>query len=146
MSLPSYVITSLNVFIDHSSLGFTIFIYFFFFLGPYVSSPLPSHSPQLLKSGFHLSFGHYLCLNCLPSNLFSYSFPSLLISFSLLSAVLRSQMTCLMLAAREGHSKIINLLVSHSAEINFQDGNGYTVCHFFFFFPFFFNSSEFSLW
>uniref|UniRef100_A0A671W1C4 Ankyrin repeat, SAM and basic leucine zipper domain containing 1 n=1 Tax=Sparus aurata TaxID=8175 RepID=A0A671W1C4_SPAAU len=38
----------------------------------------------------------------------------------------RSQMTCLMLAARDGYSKVINLLVSHGAEINTQDCNGYT--------------------
>ncbi|XP_059190314.1 ankyrin repeat, SAM and basic leucine zipper domain-containing protein 1 [Centropristis striata] len=38
----------------------------------------------------------------------------------------RSQMTCVMLAARDGHSKIINLLVSHGAEINAQENNGYT--------------------
>ncbi|KAM9754645.1 ankyrin repeat, SAM and basic leucine zipper domain-containing protein 1 [Menidia menidia] len=37
-----------------------------------------------------------------------------------------SQMTCLMLAAREGHSKIINQLVSHGAQIDSQDSNGYT--------------------
>ncbi|XP_039988804.1 ankyrin repeat, SAM and basic leucine zipper domain-containing protein 1 [Xiphias gladius] len=38
----------------------------------------------------------------------------------------RSQMTCLMLAARNDYSKVINLLVSHGADINVQDGNGYT--------------------
>ncbi|XP_068458315.1 ankyrin repeat, SAM and basic leucine zipper domain-containing protein 1 isoform X2 [Clinocottus analis] len=38
----------------------------------------------------------------------------------------RSQMTCLMLAARDGYSKIINLLVSHGAEVNAQDGSGFT--------------------
>ncbi|XP_027139597.1 ankyrin repeat, SAM and basic leucine zipper domain-containing protein 1 isoform X3 [Larimichthys crocea] len=38
----------------------------------------------------------------------------------------RSQLTCLMLAAREGYSKVINLLVSHGAEINVQDSNGFT--------------------
>jgi len=32
-----------------------------------------------------------------------------------------------MLAARDGYSKVINLLVSHGAEVNVQDGNGYTV-------------------
>lgn len=46
---------------------------------------------------------------------------------------LRSQMTSLMLAARDGHSKVLNLLVSHGAEVNAQDSNGYTVicyiCH-----------------
>lgn len=42
----------------------------------------------------------------------------------------RSQMTCLMLAARDGYSKVINLLVSHGADMNVQDGNGYTVCNF----------------
>lgn len=36
-------------------------------------------------------------------------------------------MTCLMLAAREGFSQVINLLVSHGAEVNAQDGHGYTV-------------------
>ncbi|MEQ2272170.1 hypothetical protein XENORESO_015823 [Xenotaenia resolanae] len=35
-------------------------------------------------------------------------------------------MTCLMLAARDGYSKVINLLVSHGAEINMQDSKGYT--------------------
>lgn len=39
----------------------------------------------------------------------------------------RSQMTCLMLAAREGYCKVINLLVSHGAEIDAQDASGYTV-------------------
>lgn len=38
-------------------------------------------------------------------------------------------MTCLMLAARDDYSKVINLLVSHGAEINVQDSNGYTVCY-----------------
>nr|XP_046251021.1 ankyrin repeat, SAM and basic leucine zipper domain-containing protein 1 [Scatophagus argus] len=38
----------------------------------------------------------------------------------------RSQMTCLMLAARNGYSKVINLLVSHGAEVNLQESNGYT--------------------
>ncbi|KAM7397189.1 hypothetical protein PAMP_020181 [Pampus punctatissimus] len=38
----------------------------------------------------------------------------------------RSQMTCLMLAARAGYSKVINLLVSHGADVNIQDRNGYT--------------------
>lgn len=38
-----------------------------------------------------------------------------------------------MLAARDGYSKVINLLVSHGADINVQDGKGYTVCHGFFF-------------
>lgn len=47
----------------------------------------------------------------------------------LLIVLYRSQMTCLMLAARDGYSKVINLLVSHGAEINTQDCNGYTVCH-----------------
>lgn len=39
-----------------------------------------------------------------------------------------------MLAARDGYCKVINLLVSHGAEINVQDSNGYTVSHFSFFF------------
>lgn len=34
-----------------------------------------------------------------------------------------------MLAARDGYSKVINLLVSHGAEVNVQDHNGYTVGH-----------------
>ncbi|KAK9516227.1 hypothetical protein VZT92_024170 [Zoarces viviparus] len=38
----------------------------------------------------------------------------------------RSQMTCLMLAARSGYSKVINLLVSHGADVNVQDVNGYS--------------------
>ncbi|KAM3609484.1 uncharacterized protein V6R79_015615 [Siganus canaliculatus] len=38
----------------------------------------------------------------------------------------RSQMTCLMLAARDGYSKVINLLVSHGARVNAQDVNGFT--------------------
>uniref|UniRef100_UPI003AAABF0B ankyrin repeat, SAM and basic leucine zipper domain-containing protein 1 n=1 Tax=Centroberyx gerrardi TaxID=166262 RepID=UPI003AAABF0B len=38
----------------------------------------------------------------------------------------RSHMTCLMLAARDGYSNVINLLVSHKAEINAQNSNGYT--------------------
>lgn len=36
-------------------------------------------------------------------------------------------MTCLMLAAREGYSKVINLLVSHGAELHAQDDMGCTV-------------------
>lgn len=32
-----------------------------------------------------------------------------------------------MLAAREGYSKVINLLVSHGAELDAQDGTGLTV-------------------
>lgn len=36
-------------------------------------------------------------------------------------------MTCLMLAAREGYSKVINLLVSHGAELDARDGMGLTV-------------------
>lgn len=35
-----------------------------------------------------------------------------------------------MMAAREGYSKLVNLLVSHGAAINTQDSKGYTVCHF----------------
>uniref|UniRef100_A0A3Q3W3M9 Ankyrin repeat, SAM and basic leucine zipper domain-containing protein 1 n=1 Tax=Mola mola TaxID=94237 RepID=A0A3Q3W3M9_MOLML len=38
----------------------------------------------------------------------------------------RSQMTCLMLAARDGYTKVIILLVSHRAEINVQNSTGYT--------------------
>lgn len=38
-------------------------------------------------------------------------------------------MTCLMLAARDNYSKVINLLVSHGAEINIQERSGYTVCY-----------------
>lgn len=34
-----------------------------------------------------------------------------------------------MLAARDNYSKVINLLVSHGAEINIQECNGYTVCY-----------------
>lgn len=36
-------------------------------------------------------------------------------------------MTCLMLAAREGYCKAINLLVSHGAELDAQDAMGLTV-------------------
>lgn len=32
-----------------------------------------------------------------------------------------------MLAAREGYSKVINLLVSHGAELDAQDSMGFTV-------------------
>ncbi|KAI2653555.1 Ankyrin repeat, SAM and basic leucine zipper domain-containing protein 1 [Labeo rohita] len=38
----------------------------------------------------------------------------------------RSSMTCLMLAARDGYCQVINLLVSHGAELNFQNDNGLT--------------------
>ncbi|XP_054632024.1 ankyrin repeat, SAM and basic leucine zipper domain-containing protein 1 [Dunckerocampus dactyliophorus] len=38
----------------------------------------------------------------------------------------RSDMTCLMLAARDDYCKVINLLVSHGADLNMQDSNGYT--------------------
>lgn len=41
----------------------------------------------------------------------------------------RSQMTCLMFAAKRGFSKVINLLMSYGAEINAQDTYGYTVSH-----------------
>ncbi|KAI4793902.1 hypothetical protein KUCAC02_032413, partial [Chaenocephalus aceratus] len=37
-----------------------------------------------------------------------------------------SRMTCLMLAAWNGRSKVINLLLAHGALINIQDGNGLT--------------------
>ena len=36
-------------------------------------------------------------------------------------------MSCLMQAARDGYSKVINLLASHGAHVNAQDVNGYTV-------------------
>ncbi len=36
-------------------------------------------------------------------------------------------MTCLMLAGRDGYCQVINLLVSHGAELNFQNDNGLTV-------------------
>uniref|UniRef100_A0A4W5RAR1 Uncharacterized protein n=1 Tax=Hucho hucho TaxID=62062 RepID=A0A4W5RAR1_9TELE len=39
----------------------------------------------------------------------------------------RSRMTSLMLVSRDGYSQVINLLVSHGAEVNSQDENGYTV-------------------
>lgn len=38
-------------------------------------------------------------------------------------------MTCLMLAAKSGYIKVINLLMSFGAEINAQDNYGYTVSH-----------------
>ncbi|KAM6972941.1 ankyrin repeat, SAM and basic leucine zipper domain-containing protein 1 [Aplochiton taeniatus] len=38
----------------------------------------------------------------------------------------RSSMTPVMLAARDGHSLVINLLVSHGAEVNARDANGFT--------------------
>lgn len=34
-----------------------------------------------------------------------------------------------MLAAREGYTKVINLLVSHGAELDSQDSMGFTVSH-----------------
>lgn len=43
----------------------------------------------------------------------------------------RSQMSCLMFAAKSGYSKVINLLMSYGAEINAQDDYGYTVSHYF---------------
>ncbi|XP_059362490.1 ankyrin repeat, SAM and basic leucine zipper domain-containing protein 1 isoform X2 [Carassius carassius] len=39
----------------------------------------------------------------------------------------RSSMTCLMLAARDGYCQVINMLVSHGAELNFQNDNGLTI-------------------
>ena len=39
----------------------------------------------------------------------------------------RAEMSCLMQAARDGYSKVINLLASHGAQIDTQDANGYTV-------------------
>lgn len=36
-------------------------------------------------------------------------------------------MTCLMMAAREGYSKVINLLASYGAELDAQDSMGLTV-------------------
>lgn len=53
----------------------------------------------------------------------------LLISSLLLPDHYSSQMSCLMLAAQEGYCKVINLLVSHGAEINVQDNDGYTVSY-----------------
>lgn len=41
--------------------------------------------------------------------------------------IFRSQTTCLMLAAKRGYAKVINLLMSFGAEINAQDKYGYTV-------------------
>ncbi|XP_075883311.1 ankyrin repeat, SAM and basic leucine zipper domain-containing protein 1 [Nelusetta ayraudi] len=41
----------------------------------------------------------------------------------------RSKTTCLMLAAREGYTKVINLLVSHGAELDSQDGMGFTALY-----------------
>lgn len=41
----------------------------------------------------------------------------------------RSQITCLMLAAKVGYSKIINLLASHGAELDAQDNMGFTALH-----------------
>lgn len=46
------------------------------------------------------------------------------------SDLCRAQMTCLMLAAKSGYSKVINLLMSYGAEINAQDKYGYTVSHY----------------
>uniref|UniRef100_A0AAR2LEN0 Ankyrin repeat, SAM and basic leucine zipper domain-containing protein 1 n=1 Tax=Pygocentrus nattereri TaxID=42514 RepID=A0AAR2LEN0_PYGNA len=37
-----------------------------------------------------------------------------------------SRMTCLMLAARDDYCQVINLLVSHGAELDFQDDSGHT--------------------
>uniref|UniRef100_A0A673Z0G9 Ankyrin repeat, SAM and basic leucine zipper domain containing 1 n=1 Tax=Salmo trutta TaxID=8032 RepID=A0A673Z0G9_SALTR len=39
----------------------------------------------------------------------------------------KSRMTSLMLVSRDGYSQVINLLVSHGAEVNSQGENGYTV-------------------
>ncbi|KAK0146199.1 Ankyrin repeat, SAM and basic leucine zipper domain-containing protein 1 [Merluccius polli] len=39
-------------------------------------------------------------------------------------------MSCLMQAARDGYSTVINLLVSHGAHVNAQDSNGYTALAF----------------
>uniref|UniRef100_A0A8C7R5K7 Ankyrin repeat, SAM and basic leucine zipper domain containing 1 n=1 Tax=Oncorhynchus mykiss TaxID=8022 RepID=A0A8C7R5K7_ONCMY len=38
-----------------------------------------------------------------------------------------SRMTSLILVSRDGYNQVINLLVSHGAEVNSQDENGYTV-------------------
>ncbi|KAI5624005.1 ankyrin repeat, SAM and basic leucine zipper domain-containing protein 1 [Silurus asotus] len=38
----------------------------------------------------------------------------------------RCHLTCLMLAARDGYSQVINQLVSHGAELNLQEENGHT--------------------
>lgn len=71
----------------------------------------------------------------LPSNnVYKYSFYSFFLyphlSFVAMSVVpLRNEMNSLMLAARDGYSKVINLLVSHGTDINAQDCNGYTVRH-----------------
>lgn len=46
------------------------------------------------------------------------------------SDLFRSQMSCLMFAAKSGFSKVINLLISYGAEINAQDHYGYTVSHY----------------
>lgn len=36
-------------------------------------------------------------------------------------------MTAIMLAASEGHTQVVALLVAHGADINAQDENGFTV-------------------
>lgn len=82
-------------------LSSSLFLFSFFFFTPFLIFFL-SLLIQLVQCLFHL----------FPSDLF------------------RSQMSCLMFAAKSGFSKVINLLISYGAEINAQDHYGYTVSHY----------------
>lgn len=91
-------------------------------VSPWWSSTLSSISDFLLNKGLNQK-KTISCFFALSLSLFS--FHSLFFFFS----YLRSKTTCLMLAAREGYTKVINLLVSHGAELDSQDGMGFTVSH-----------------
>lgn len=97
-------------------------------VSPWWSSTLSSISDSLflLNKGLNQKKQNNFMLLC-PQ------FVSVFISFIFFSFIffpyLRSKTTCLMLAAREGYTKVINLLVSHGAELDSQDGMGFTVSH-----------------
>lgn len=105
---------------DNWSLGFNIFF------------PLKILTPFIVLLSCHLMplslTTHSFSLTSKPLSFLWLFLWSIMTSYVLSSVSLRSQMTCLMLAAKGGYSKIINLLVSHGAKIDIQDSNGYTVC------------------
>lgn len=114
-SVPLRVLSVLS-FIISSGLFWCPLDFFHLDLHSSCSSPARHSSSLCLLNLLTISF--------IPSPLFVVfsSFPCHLLCF-----IIRSQMTSLMLAARDGNSKVINLLVSHGAEVDAQDGNGYTV-------------------
>lgn len=98
--------------------------------------------PVILLSIFFSHLAVYLITDIIHS---SYHFSLSVYVFPLFFIwPFRSQTTCLMLAAKKGYSKVINLLMSYGAEINGQDEHGYTVSHSFVF-GFFYRFTLFDL-